>query len=152
MHQLIDAKLLSRVRALIRAEHAGFVADGCRCVEPGCSCWGEWHEGDPDPVSGPFRNPPARCSSFEQAVLPLDPDLEAAYRDHLQTGSSLQVRRCAWRGCRREVASGGPAAKWCAVHAEVHRRQQTREAVRKHREHHRDVSKLASEPRARRGF
>lgn len=119
--EITDPKLLSRLRALIRAEHAGYLAEGNRCVEPGCSCGQTW-EGESDPVCGPFREPGVRCTSFEKAVLPLDPDLEDAYWDHLETGSNVRVRRCRWPHCRRQVASMGPAAKYCELHADLSRR------------------------------
>ena len=54
------------VRDFIRREHTGFIAEGSICVEPGCSCQGG--------VSGPFREKPARCTSFEELVLPLTAD------------------------------------------------------------------------------
>ncbi len=47
---LTDPKLIAKVRDLIRREHAGFLSDGHRCVEPGCSCEGG--------VSRPFREKP----------------------------------------------------------------------------------------------
>ena len=79
------------MRTLVGEEHAGFIADGSRCVEPRCSCWQEWQEGNPLPVSGPFRDPPTRCSSFEAMVLPLDPNPEAAYWDHLRPTDGAMV-------------------------------------------------------------
>lgn len=103
-------------------------------MEPGCSCWGDWQGGDLAPVSGPFRDPPVRCSSFEALVLPLDPALEEAYWAYIERGEKVRVQRCQWPGCRREVASVGPAAKYCAPHAETAKRQATRRRVRQYRE------------------
>lgn len=129
--KITDPKLLARVRRLIIAEHAGFIRSGYgkvenACVEPGCSC-------DFD-VCGPFRETPVRCTSFEQRVLPLDPKLEQAYWAHLTRGAALHVRRCAWPRCRKEVAGIGPAARYCAHHAEASRKQARREASRRWRE------------------
>ena len=128
--EIIDIKLLARVRRVIVAEHAGFIRRGYgkienACIEPGCSCdFG---------VCGPFRNPPVRCTSFEERVLPLDPDLEAAYWGHLKGGSALRVRRCAKPGCRKEVAGIGPNARYCAFHAGQRRRETRREYARNRR-------------------
>lgn len=129
------------MKALTRQEHAGFVAEGNKCIEPGCSC--QRDAGDRDPVGGPFRQTPIRCTSFETNVLPLDPDLEAAYWDHLERGVGVRLRRCQWKGCRREVASLGPASRFCATHARISRRQTNRDAQRKGRS---AVSKLTSKP------
>ncbi len=135
--EITDPKLLARVRRLIIAEHAGFVRSGYgkvanACIEPECSCNFD--------VSGPFRDPPVRCTSFEERVLPLDPDLEAAYWRHIKDGESMVVRRCAWPRCRREVAGVGPAAKWCVWHSEAARKKTRRESYHRRR----GLDKLAS--------
>ncbi len=134
MKEIHDAKLLARVKKLIRAEHAGYIRGGNKCVEPGCSCNAGLGENDPDPVSGPFRTPAVRCSSFETLVLPLDPDLETAYWDHLKRGARLQVIRCQHEGCRKAVSAFGPNTRYCAIHARLRAKQATRERVRRYRE------------------
>lgn len=70
-------------------------------MEPGCSCWEDWQGGDLAPVSGPFRDPPVRCSSFEALVLPLDPALEEAYWAYFERGMNESWQ--AW--C--EISLGG---------------------------------------------
>lgn len=129
--EITDAKLLARVKQLIIAGHAGFARSGYgkienACVEPGCSCNFD--------VCGLFREPAVRCSSFEQLVLPRDPELETAYWAHLKTGTELRVLRCQWQGCRREVGSTAPNAKYCARHAEVSRKKARRDASRRYRD------------------
>ena len=126
MDTLTDPKLLARVRRLIEAEQAGFVREGTVCLEPGCSCGLA--------MCGPFRTPAVRCTNFEQVVLPLDPDLEAAYWAHLERGESLRVRRCQWPRCRREVATVGPNAQYCAAHARLRAKETQREASRRYRQ------------------
>jgi len=118
--EITDGKLLARVRRLIAEEHAGYVRAGDghiehACVEPGCSCgFG---------VSGPFRRPAVRCTSFETIVLPLDPNLERDYWRHLTTGEHVRARRCAWvspstgKRCRRETWAIGLGAM-CDWHVE----------------------------------
>ncbi len=127
--EIRDPKLVARVRALIRAEHAGFFAsyNGKRdtCIEPACTCGGD--------ICGPFRDLSVRCRYFEESVLPLEPDLEAAYWAHLRAGDRMVARQCEWPGCRRDVASVGPATKYCAYHAEVSRKRSKREYSRRYR-------------------
>ncbi len=137
MKEIQDAKLLARVKNLIQAEHAGYIREGNKCVEPGCSCNAGLGENDPDPVSGPFRDPPVRCSSFEKLVLPLDPDLEAAYNAHVNRGVGYTVRRCQRKGCRREIPpreKRGRPVKFCEKHALLSKRQSNREYARQRRE------------------
>jgi hypothetical protein len=133
--EITDIKLLARIRRLIVAEHAGYVRRGYgeiehACIEPGCSCdFG---------ACGPFRNPPVRCTSFETNVLPLDPELERDYWNHLNIGTAMEVRRCAWlspstgRKCRKEVRGRG--RQYCEFHAEMSRKQTVREASRRYRD------------------
>jgi hypothetical protein len=128
--EITDPKLLARVRRLIIEEHAGFVRSGYgkiknACIEPGCSCSFD--------TCGPFREPPVRCTSFEQRVLPLDPELEAAYWAHLREGTALQVRRCSHAGCKREIHGSGPNARYCTLHAERRRKDTRREYARRRR-------------------
>lgn len=42
-------------------------------------------------------------------------------------------RRCRWRGCRKEKVGDGPAAKYCALHADRAKRTARREATRQWR-------------------
>jgi len=137
-----DPKLLARVKWLIKSEHAGFVANANDrqnlCLEPGCSCAATWGS-DSDSVSGPFRDPPVRCTTLENLVLPLDPELERAYWDHLRGGSRLRIRQCAEPHCRREVWVIGPNAKYCKIHARLRAKQTNRERVRRYREMRKEV-------------
>lgn len=62
----------------------------------------------------------------------------------------IQTRRCESPGCRKETAGVGPAAKYCAVHAEVSTRKAKREYQRKYRDRERQphgsgVEKLTAE-------
>lgn len=134
--KITDLKLLARVRKMIREEHAGFI-EGNRCVEPGCSCWADTPD-DRDPISGPFRNPPVRCTSFEKNVLPLDAELQTEYWAHLDLGASLGVRRCAWvssssRKCQKEVRGRGRV--YCEYHAETVRKASYRKYNAERRNH-----------------
>ena len=126
---ITDPKLLARVRRLIAAEHAGYKRDDNGrahiCLELGCSC-------DFD-TCGPFRKPLVRCTSFENMVLPLDPDLQAAYWEHLRSGAALGLRRCKRPQCRRGVSGSGPRAKYCKIHADLNARAKNRERVRRFR-------------------
>ncbi len=125
--ELRDPALVARVRALLRAEHAGYREEdnGRRgvCLEPGCTCGGG--------VCGPFRSPAIRCSTFEELVLPLDPALEVAYRGYLRSGARMRLRRCRWHGCRHAVSA--PNARWCERHAALARRRAKAEYARRHR-------------------
>jgi hypothetical protein len=51
-----------------------------------------------------------------------------------QTGQPGHVRRCQRLGCRKEVAGGGPAAKFCAEHAAASTKASKREYQRRRRE------------------
>jgi len=134
-----DKRLLARVRRLIRKEHAGFITAGNKCIEPGCSCWDACPP-DRDPISGPFRKIPVRCTSFETNVLPQDPALEKAYWDHVEAGTPLHSRRCQEPGCRREVRSPAPNALYCEFHAKARKRTADREARRRYRHTKREKS------------
>jgi hypothetical protein len=157
--EIRDVKLLARIRRLIRTQHAGFVADANGrqhlCLEPGCSCAETW-PGSDRPMSGPFRNPPVRCTSFETSVLGLDPkdltkeshfdsldfELAEAYRVYLLSGQRVKTRRCSCEGCHRELTSVGPAAKYCDIHAAASIRRSKREYQRTYRKERNRVEKL----------
>jgi hypothetical protein len=142
--ELKDSKLVAKVRDLIRREHAGFIVEGNRCIEPGCSCGQGLGPDGPDPVSGPFRDKPVRCTSFEELVLPLtvderyDPEtlkrfggLSDTYWAHLNTGETMSVPRCVHAGCRREAQ---PGSAYCPFHTVRRAKSANREALRARKE------------------
>ena len=120
-----DPRILAEVRRLISSSKlgeglAGFIprygAIENVCLEPGCSCNFD--------TCGPFRDPPARCSAFEQVLLPAFPDLERAYWAHLRgEPGTFTVERCRDVKCRKRCA---PGSAYCEFHAGAHERQAKR--------------------------
>ncbi len=81
-----------------------------------------------------------------------DPDaLVASWMPEADRTSGLPIaRRCQWRGCRREKAGEGPAARYCVEHATLKKRQADRAYERRRRASKRagpGVGKLTAETR-----
>lgn len=86
----------------------------CLPLDTGCYMLGKWWTG-------------SYCRYFEQAVLPLDPVLEAAL-----TGSSVEnARICAT--CGKPIFAANNRAKYCGDCAGLMRRRRQREYMRKKR-------------------
>ncbi len=80
-----------------------------------------------------------------------DPDaLVASWLGTETVSGAPMKRRCQWRGCRREKAGDGPAARYCEEHAALKKRQADRACERRRRASKKagpGVGKLTAETR-----
>ena len=78
--------MLKKIKQLIRDECCNYDSRFCNITH---YCYA-----DKDHICRYFLEEVKRCKWFEQAVLPLEPKLEAEYHDELDTAAKEKTRNC----------------------------------------------------------